>query len=221
CNKLIEVNAPWTLMKENKTNQVNALLGLISNILARVSILLHPVMPKTTQNIANCLGFEINCDSYDKFIINKELLSEFTIKKIPPLFPKIEAPKIETAPAQKIEEKVETPKELDNLITIDKFFEAVIKVGTVREANEVPKSSKLLLLKVDLGDGDIRQVVAGIREFYTPETLVNSQVCVVANLKPAKLMGYDSFGMLLAAKDKSGLCLIRPESKKTDGTVIK
>jgi len=95
-----------------------------------------------------------------------------------------------------------------------------LKVGVVVEAEEVPKSKKLLKLKVDLGEENPRQVVAGIKEFYTPESLVQTQVCVVANLKPAKLMGMISEGMLLAAKDEDGLCLVRPEKPKQAGTPI-
>jgi len=84
----------------------------------------------------------------------------------------------------------------------------------------VEKSKKLLLLQVDLGEAKPRQIVAGIREFYAPETLVGTQVCVVANLKPAKLMGLVSEGMVLAAKDENGLVLIRPEREKAIGTKI-
>jgi methionyl-tRNA synthetase len=114
----------------------------------------------------------------------------------------------------------ESKKEEDNLIEISQFFETSLKVGVVVEAEEVPKSKKLLRLQVDLGDGRNRQVVAGIKEFYSAESLLNTQVCVVANLKPAKLMGMVSEGMLLAAKDEDGLCLIRPEKPKKAGTPI-
>jgi len=87
-------------------------------------------------------------------------------------------------------------------------------------AEEVPKSKKLLKLQVDLGEDANRQVIAGIKEFYSAESLLGTQVCVVANLKPAKLMGMMSEGMLLAAKDADGLCLVRPEKPKKPGTHI-
>jgi methionyl-tRNA synthetase len=82
------------------------------------------------------------------------------------------------------------------------------------------KVKKLLKLQVSLGEDDTRQVVAGIKEFYSAESLIGTQVCVVANLKPAKLMGMMSEGMLLAAKDEDGLCLVRPEKPKKAGTPI-
>ena len=107
------------------------------------------------------------------------------------------------------------------MITIDKFFETKLKIGTIIEAEEVQKSKKLLKLKVDIGDDKLKQIIAGIKEFYSPEELKNTQVCVVSNLKPAKLMGMISEGMLLAAKDENGLSLIRPEKPKKVGSDIK
>jgi len=120
---------------------------------------------------------------------------------------------------KKESKKVET-KEEDNLIEIGQFFETSLKIGTVVEAEEVPKSKKLLKLQVDTGDESPRQVVARIKEFYSAESLIGTQVCVVANLKPAKLMGMVSEGMILAAKDKDGLSLIRPEKPKSVGSDI-
>ncbi|MDF1879707.1 methionine--tRNA ligase subunit beta, partial [Sulfurimonas sp. MAG313] len=106
------------------------------------------------------------------------------------------------------------------LIGIDQFFQTSLKVGTVVKAEEVPKSKKLLLLQVDVGEDAPRQVVAGIKEWYSADDMLDTQVCVVANLKPAKLMGMLSEGMLLAAKDENGLCMVRPEKPKTNGTPI-
>ena len=106
------------------------------------------------------------------------------------------------------------------LIGIEQFFETSLKIGTIVEAQEVKKSKKLLLLKVDIGEEKPRQVVAGIKEWYSADDLVGTQACLVANLKPAKLMGMKSEGMLLAAKDADGLCLIRPEKPKSVGTKI-
>ena len=228
-NKAIEEYAPWAKMKENKKDEALATVALVANILAKASIMLSPIMPKTTSTIANALNFEINNNSYNEFIINKELLKLFTIEKVPPLFPRVEEPLMEEAPVAqpnppKIDKKKDIEsndsKEKDNLIEIGQFFETSLKVGTVIKAEEVPKSKKLLKLQVDIGDESPRQVVAGIKEFYSAESLIETQVCVVANLKPAKLMGMLSEGMLLAAKDEDGLCLIRPEKPKKVGTLI-
>ncbi|RUM45271.1 MAG: methionine--tRNA ligase [Hydrogenimonas sp.] len=232
ANKAIDTGMPWTKMKEGKEDEAMATIALVANILAKVAVLLHPFMPKTTQKLAKALGFEVNHESYVKLIKNNELLETFTIEKIPPLFPRIEEQLLET-PAVKEEKKEEkkikkqeAKKENKseesgvNLITIDQFFQTQLKVGTVIEAEEVPKSKKLLKLQVDLGEEKPRQIIAGIKEWYSPEDLKNTQVCVVANLKPAKLMGMVSEGMLLAAKDDEGLCLIRPEKPRKPGSAI-
>ena len=226
-NKAIEEHAPWVKMKEGKKDEALATVALVANILARASIMLHPVMPNTTNTIADALGFEINTQSYNELIIDKKLLKLFNIKKVPPLFPRVEEPMMTEAPVAEPNKKKEDVKKVqtkikedDNLIEIGQFFETSLKVGTVVEAEEVFKSKKLLKLQVDLGEGVNRQVVAGIKEFYSPADLLNTQVCVVANLKPAKLMGMMSAGMLLAAKDEDGLCLVRPEKPKKAGTPI-
>jgi methionyl-tRNA synthetase len=237
ANKAIDTAMPWVKMKEGKEEEAMATIALVANILAKVAVLLHPFMPKTTQTIAKALGFEVDTDSYVKLIKESGLLGAFTIEKIPPLFPRIEEPLVET-PGQKAEaakteakesekrsggKKAESSKEKEsgaNLITIDQFFQVQLKVGTVVEAEEVPKSKKLLKLQVDLGEEKPRQIVAGIKEWYSPDDLKGTQVCVVANLKPAKLMGMLSEGMLLAAKDDEGLCLIRPEKPRKPGSAI-
>ena len=223
ANKAIEVYKPWSMMKEDKKEESMALLGLIANILAKASFKLYPVMPKTMQTIANSLNYDINTEGYDRFVREKGILDKFIIKKTDPLFPKIEKPLLKP-----IEEKKPEPKEKktadtnqDNVITIEQFFNVSLKIGTIKVAQEVKKSKKLLRLEVDLGEGRDRQIVAGIKEFYSPESLVGTQVAVVANLKPAKLMGMISEGMLLAAKDENGLHLLRPEAPKQEGTPIK
>ena len=236
ANRAIDKYQPWTMIKEGKTEETMALNGLIATILAKVSLMLHAVMPKTTVTICEALGFEITSETFEKYIRNNEVLSPFTIEKRDPLFPRIEEEllvdaRLEALKKEKEEaeaKKAKAKEALKNgtttegiaLIGIDQFFATSLKIGTVVQAEEVPKSKKLLLLQVDIGEEENRQVVAGIKEWYSAEDILNTQVCVVANLKPAKLMGMKSEGMLLAAKDKDGLCLIRPEKAKTNGTPI-
>ena len=236
ANKAIDKYQPWTMIKEGKIEETMALNGLIATILAKVSLMLHAVMPKTTSTIVEALGFEVTPQSFEKYIRNNGVLAPFSIAKRDPLFPRIEEELLvdervealkkekEEAEAKKVaqKEKNKNSKSTDGiaLIGIDQFFETSLKVGTVVQAEEVPKSKKLLLLQVDIGEEENRQVVAGIKEWYSAEDILNTQVCVVANLKPAKLMGMKSEGMLLAAKDTDGLCLIRPEKPKTNGTPI-
>ncbi|BCD62147.1 methionyl-tRNA synthetase [Nitratiruptor sp. YY08-26] len=220
ANKAIDQYTPWVKMKEGKEDEAMALIALVANILAKTAILLHPVMPKTTQKIAQTLGFSITQESFVDYIEKENLLGKFTIQKIPPLFPKIETPLMQEVKKETKPQKPQNTQE-DGVITIDDFFKVSIKVGTIKEAEEVPKSKKLLKLLVDLDEEKPRQIIAGIKEFYTPQDLIGEQVCVVANLKPAKLMGYLSEGMVLAARDEEGLTLIGPKTRKKEGTPVK
>ena len=232
-NKAIEEHAPWVKMKEERKDEALATVALVANVLAKAVVALHPVMPNTTATVADALGFVIGSESYKAIVLEKSLLKPFIIKQVPPLFPRVEEPLMQDntakeespvaevkAEPKKMEAKKETTVIGDNLIEIGQFFETALKIGTVLDAAEVPKSKKLIQLQVDVGEEVPRQILAGIREFYTPEELINTQVCVVANLKPAKLMGLLSEGMLLAAKDEDGLCLIRPQNPRKAGTPI-
>lgn len=231
ANKAIDMYQPWTLMKEGKEEEAMALNGLIAAILAKVATMLYPVMPAICTKISDALHFTIDTEVFSNLGKGTALLPLFTLEKIDPLFPRIEEPLLEQIEPSDTQEKEakkpapsakkEAPKEEGiALIGIDQFFQTSLKVGTVVKAEEVPKSKKLLLLQVDVGEAKPRQVVAGIKEWYSPEDLLGTQVSVVANLKPAKLMGLKSEGMLLAAKDEDGLCMIRPEKPKMPGTPI-
>ena len=232
-NKAIGDYEPWNMMKDGKTEEAMALVALITNIMAKVAVLLKSVLPSKVAQIEKSLGIIVDTDSYIKLIKNKELIGDTTITKIDALFPRIEEELIATAASgstvtetakkscedNKKEIKVEKQDD-SNLITIDQFFGTSLKIGTIIEAEEVPKSAKLLKLQVDLGEGRNKQILAGIKEYYSAESLIGTQACVVANLKPAKLMGMESEGMLLAAKDENGLHLLRPEAPKKSGTKV-
>ena len=228
ANKAINDYEPWNLMKDGKIDEAMALVALITNIMAKVALLLDSVMPDKIGKIATSLGMKIDTVTYNSLIKNKNLLEDTVITKVDQLFPRIEEVLLEqpassditkTECESKKEDKTQTVED-DNLITIDQFFQTTLKIGTIVEAVEVPKSAKLLRLQVDLGEGRNRQILAGIKEYYSAEELVGTQACVVANLKPAKLMGMISEGMLMAARDENGLSLLRPEAPKKSGTKI-
>ena len=229
ANKAINDYEPWNLMKDGKADEAMALVALITNIMAKVALLLDSVMPEKISLIAQSLGIKIDTTTYNSLIINKNLIPDTVITKVEQLFPRIEEVLLEQPVSSDITKsdcEVKTEKvpevkiEDDNLITIDQFFQTTLKIGTIVEAEEVPKSAKLLKLQVDLGEGRNRQILAGIKEYYSAEELVGTQACVVANLKPAKLMGMLSEGMLMAARDENGLSLLRPQAPKKSGTKI-
>ncbi len=221
ANQSITKYEPWNLMKASREEEAMALVALVANILAKVAILLHPVMPNTTNKIAQSLCFNIDTASYEKLIRDSKLLDSFTIQSVPPLFPKVEAPLLASDTALKVEEKKEEKEEdLTPKISIEDFFKCDIRVGKILSAEELKGSKKLLKLMVDIGESRPRQIIAGIKEFYSAETLVGQEVCVLANLKPAKLMGELSEGMVLAAKDAADLALLAPKTAKAAGTKI-
>ncbi|MDD3462339.1 MAG: methionine--tRNA ligase [Sulfurospirillaceae bacterium] len=226
ANQSITLYEPWVKIKEGKTDEALATVALVANLLAKVTILLYPVMPKTTQTIGKAMGVEMTTSTYEHLIGDNGLLKDFVIEKVPPLFPRVEeelianaTPIVELLEAEKTQKK-STKKKEESIITIDQFFETSLKIGTVIEVKEVSGSDRLLQLKVDLGENQPRQIIAGIKEYYAPQDLLNTQVCVVSNLKPANIMGLLSQGMLLAAKDKHGLSLIRPENPRKNGSSV-
>ncbi len=220
ANQAITTHEPWVKMKEGKTEEAMALVALVANLLARVAILLSPVMPKTCDKIATAMGFSINTKTYQSLYHDRALLETFTIQKLPALFPRIEEEVLAVKEVVSAKKEKKKKEKTDGIITIDQFFETKLKIGTILTAQEVKKSDRLLQLTVDVGEDEPRQVIAGIKEYYNPADLVDTQVCIVANLKPAKIMGMLSQGMLLAAKDKEGLSLMRPEKPKKSGTPV-
>lgn len=106
------------------------------------------------------------------------------------------------------------------LITYETFSQLDLRIATVLEAREHPNANKLLLLKIQVGDA-VKQIVAGIKAHYAPETLVGSQIVIVNNLEPAMLRGEESQGMLLAASDATSVVLLRPEKAISSGAKVK
>jgi methionyl-tRNA synthetase len=147
------------------------------------------------------------------------------IPALAPLFPRIDKAAYlgEAKEKKKMEETTTTPAAAPETprITVDQFFQAELKVATILAAEPVPKSNKLLKLSVDVGEGSPRTLVAGIALAYKPEDLVGKQVVVVANLQPAKLMGVESNGMVLAASLDGKPVLLHPEVQVPNGTRVK
>ncbi|WP_086267559.1 methionine--tRNA ligase [Campylobacter devanensis] len=214
ANATIAKYEPWNLVKNNKFDEANALVALVANLLARVAILLSPAMPQTAQKIADTLEFEINTNSYNELIINSNLIN-FKANATTPLFAKIEHELMAPAPVAKIDEI----KSKDEEIKIDDFKKCVIKVGTILECDNIEGSDKLLKFKIDLGEDKPRQIISGIAKYYEPKSLIGKQVCVLANLKPAKIFKHLSEGMILSAEDGS-LTLLGTHASVKNGAIV-
>ena len=181
--------------------------------------LIYPVMPQTARDMQYHLGLDPEADFYLLKRIGKwkTLTPGAQLRKSKSLFPRVEmTPRSETSPAGTTAATLEPP--LRPLIDIDAFAHIDLRVATVIKAEAIPKAKKLLKLEVDMGER--RTIVAGIASFYRPEDLVGRQVIIVANLKPAKLMGIESQGMLLAAVDGERCALPGLDKTSRPGTRI-
>ena len=213
ANLAISKYEPWNLIKANKIKEANALIGLCANILATTSLLLSPTLPKSCQKVGLALNFEISPTNYQKLILQNELL-DFKASACEALFPKIEKPLLSQ------EEKQEVKKEEKPKIKIDDFAKIEIKVAKVIDCQNIEGSEKLLKFKLELDNKEIRQVLSGIAKYYKASDLIGKQVCVISNLKKAKIFGHESDGMILSAKSGDKLVLISPEQLVENGSLV-
>lgn len=213
ANLAISKYEPWNLIKENKHEQANALVALCANILAKTSLLLSPTLPKSCQKVALALNFEISPANYAKMILDNELL-DFKANPCEALFPKVEKALL------KQEIKEEPKKEEGPKIKIDDFAKIEIKVAKVLNCQNIEGSEKLLKFQLELDDKEIRQVLSGIAKYYKASDLIGKQVCIISNLKKAKIFGHESDGMILSAKSGDKLVLITPEQLVENGSLV-
>lgn len=213
ANLAISKYEPWNLIKENKHEQANALVALCANILAKTSLLLSPTLPKSCQKVALALNFEISSTNYAKMILDNELL-DFKANPCEALFPKVEKALL------KQEIKEEPKKEESPKIKIDDFAKIEIKVAKVLDCQNIEGSEKLLKFQLELDNKEIRQVLSGIAKYYKASDLIGKQVCVISNLKKAKIFGHESDGMILSTKSGDKLVLITPEQLVQNGSLV-
>ncbi|MCK9232671.1 MAG: methionine--tRNA ligase subunit beta, partial [Syntrophales bacterium] len=203
ANKYIVENEPWTLVKEpERRGRLEAVLYSVLEALRVIAVLIAPFMPSTAEKILSQLGIEGGTQDFDSIRSWGGLPAGSRLTRGEALFPRVEFRKEAAPMSEPKEEMVPVKPE----IAYEDFARVDLRVATILEAEAVPKSNKLVRLKIDLGEE--RQIVAGIAKDYPPETLVGKKIVVVANLKPTKLMGVESRGMLLATDTPEGLTLI-------------
>jgi methionyl-tRNA synthetase len=222
-DKMISDAKPWNLAKDQSQRQtLNAVLYRAAETLRWLAVMLYPVMPISANEIYKQLGLDDEVGKIDPRQLQwGETEPGNQIREVMPLFPRID--KIKTMAeikAQESEVKDHTPAASSSAqpqgsgqhiteaeavpgvatyIEITDFAKIELRVGQVKTAERIPKADKLLLLSVDVGEEKPRTILAGIAQYYEPDTLVGRKIVVVANLKPRKLRGYESQGMLLAA----------------------
>jgi methionyl-tRNA synthetase len=215
-NKYIVTTEPWVLAKTDQARLSTVLFNVVAAI-KTISALLWPVMPSTAEKIQSLLGLskqgeDLKLKDIRVWGVEK---SAGKIHKAPHLFPRVEM-KDGEKPEKEKEEKIMPEKEW---VSFKEFQRLDLRVGTIKSAEPIKGSKKLVKLLVDIGEE--RTVVAGIVGHYDAEALKGKQVVVVANLEPATLMGVESKGMVLAAEDQSGVHLLMPDAQTEPGSQVR
>lgn len=224
ANKYIDETTPWKLAKDpDKKGRLDTVLYNLAEALRVISVHIAPIMPNTPAKIQEQLG--ITDDSLSTWESVKKwgkLPAGLKVSRKEIIFPRIEEEKEDLVKKeQKKQEAKKEVKEDINIITIDDFSKVELRVAEIISAEKLKNADKLLKLQVKIGE-NTRQIVAGIAKYYTPEELVGKKIIVVANLKPTKLRGELSEGMLLAASnDKGELTLVTVEKDIDSGARVK
>ena len=232
-NKYIDETQPWVLAKEDgDRTQLASVMAHLAESLRMTAVMLQPFLPNAPKQIIEQLGLAPEFLEWQTLESFGAIPAGTTVvKKGTPIFPRLEvepevayirdqmrggaAPEEEQAPVEAIPEKPDTPE-----ITIDDFMKVDLRVATVTACEPVKKTDKLLKLQVDMGY-ETRQVVSGIAEHYKPDELIGRKVIIVANLKPVKLRGELSQGMILAGQQNGYLTIASVDQKLPNGTQVK
>jgi methionyl-tRNA synthetase len=224
-NKYLADEEPWKVIKVDEA-RVQTIMYVALQISAALAVVSEPFLPFTSTKLKNILNIDANL-SWENVTNNTILLPEtHQINKAELLFSKIEDPAIEaqieklqaTKIANEQENKVLTPQK--DTIEFEDFTKLDIRIGTILEAEKVAKTKKLLKLKVDVGI-DIRTIVSGIAESFSPEQIIGQQVSVLVNLAPRKIRGVESQGMILMTDTPDGkLAFVAPEKAVKNGQEV-
>ncbi|PTH91112.1 methionine--tRNA ligase [Staphylococcus xylosus] len=228
-NKYIDETSPWVLAKDEEQKEIlgNVMAHLVENIRI-IAVLLRPFLTHAPKQIFT----QLNINTPELFELESietygALTESIKVSDKPqPIFPRLDSTveidyiKESMQPEKKEEEKAEEEAIAKAQIDIKDFDKVEIKAATIIDAEQVKKSDKLLKIQVDL-DNEQRQIVSGIAQYYQPEDIIGKKVAVVTNLKPAKLMGRKSEGMILSAEKDGVLTLVSLPSAIPNGSVIK
>lgn len=232
-NKYIDETSPWVLAKDEADKpKLAAVMANLAESLRHIAVMLQPFMTTAPKQIAEQLGLSDGLLAWDSISTFGNVIPANTkvVEKGVPIFPRLDAEMEIEYIREQMQVSVKTPQEETKKeasvapevpeITIDDFMKVDLRVATVTACEPVPKANKLLKLQVDLGY-EQRQVVSGIAEHYKPEELIGQKVIVVANLKPVKLRGELSQGMILAGSHEGVLTLATVDPKLENGAKVK
>jgi methionyl-tRNA synthetase len=217
-NKYIDSTAPWVLAKSDRERLSTVMFNIVES-LKIASCLLWPFIPASAEKIQDQLGLaltgkDLGIERIKQWGVERPIRK---LVKAPALFPRIEE---RATKAESLEgEKKMTPEKGLPPVAFEEFQKLDLRIGTIKNAEKIPGSKKLLKLRVDTGDE--RTVVAGIQGHYEEKDLIGKQVLLVINLEPVKLMGVESHGMVLAASDDKGVHLLVPDRETAPGCKVK
>ncbi len=215
---MISESKPWGLIKdENQAETLSAVLYRATETLRWLCVLLYPIMPEATKEIYAQIGLTDDIAQLNPANLKYgELAKDTKISEIKGVFPRIDKIKVMSEIENeklKVENEKSEPSAIadgqnveieENFITIDDFLKVELIVGEILVAERIPKADKLLRFEINLGEAQPRQILAGLAEYYEPESLIGRKVVVVANLKPRKMRGLESQGMICAASLEDG-----------------
>lgn len=206
ANKYIDETLPWGLAKdESKTRQLESVMYHLAESLRMIAILIAPIMTNTSEKILEYLGVDDSLKTYDSIQVFGQIKNTTVASKVEPLFIRLDVSeelKYHEEKANPV--KVEPAKETVSEISIEDFSKIEIRVGEVLSCAKHPDADKLLVSQIKVGDR-VHQIVSGIAKHYTPEQMVGKKLAVITNLKPVKLRGVLSEGMILAASSENEL----------------
>ncbi len=201
ANRYIDEAAPWALNKKGERDRLGTVIYHIIESLRFIGVMVSPFMPATAKKMLEQIGLSASAEElvHEKIEVWGGLGVGTRVKNGPALFPRIDDEQAEGLQARFARKEGKENEPGGEMLSIEDFQKVDLRLGIVKSAQRVPKSNKLVVMQIDLGEDEPRQVVAGIGKAYTPEELVGKKLLVVANLEPVKLMGVESRGMVLAS----------------------
>lgn len=223
ANKYIDETAPWTLNKNGDKERLATVMYVLAECIRFSATLLKPFITKTANAIFDKLGIA-SPDNFDGIVKFGGIKAGTSVTKGDNLFNRIDVAKelkaLEEIAEQQNKQESAEQKPADELIDINEFAKVKLVTAKVLSCEKVAKSDKLLVFKLQVGD-ETRQVVSGIAQHYAPEYLIGKTVILVKNLKPAKIRGVESNGMILCCDDDGKVVFVTPEKEVANGKVVR
>jgi len=213
-NQYLNDKEPWKLLKKDPQKAANVLYVAVQ-VVKTLTVTLEPFIPFATKELRTQLNLPNDTDTPSWDNATKPIEPGHRIKKAKPLFKKIDEKE------EELQENLEKTRMSEQKVSFEEFSKLDLRVGKITKVENVPKSTNLLKLLIDIGGGEVKQAVAGIAKNYEPKQLEGKHVVVIANLEPRRLFGLESQVMILAAQDDKVVSILQPDNVVKAGSKIK